>query len=335
MESKLYSLMESKLYSLDEVIQFIENGSLLALAGDERVLSKLPKGNWVAGTIPYFMDVEKGLFSQDQIYVNMLGTPNDNFLIKTYDDDSIESFLDDSYDNGYSLLILPAFQKIHQTFAIKAEDMGNLYNNPVVGWVSGVNLNSTDIPKVYNGLNANSYTDKAVVLHVELPENKFAQIDIVNIFEQDEASVSIEFFLDSFEVVNCLIDGVEKNLAQYIKDNNIDTKLPLVADYSGASINVSIKEVDTDNGIVSFYAPVFSSKKYKFAKPVNNYVNKFEQNVINIEVDNSFSCNCILNYLYGELEGKKINNVKGPITFGEIAYQLLNQTLVTLTINEM
>jgi hypothetical protein len=44
----------------------------------------------------------------------------------------------------------------------------------------------------------------------------------------------------------------------------------------------------------------------------------------------AFSCNCILNYIYGNLEGKKLAGTAGPITFGEIAYQLLNQTMVYL-----
>ena len=47
----------------------------------------------------------------------------------------------------------------------------------------------------------------------------------------------------------------------------------------------------------------------------------------------SFSCNCVLNYLYAGLEGKKTGEFNGPATFGEIAYQLLNQTLVYLTIS--
>ena len=47
-----------------------------------------------------------------------------------------------------------------------------------------------------------------------------------------------------------------------------------------------------------------------------------------------FSCNCILNYLYSELEGKKTGSFVGPITFGEVAYQLLNQTLVYLKIED-
>jgi len=43
-----------------------------------------------------------------------------------------------------------------------------------------------------------------------------------------------------------------------------------------------------------------------------------------------FSCNCILNYLYADLAGDKALSITGPATFGEIAYVLLNQTLVYL-----
>jgi hypothetical protein len=46
------------------------------------------------------------------------------------------------------------------------------------------------------------------------------------------------------------------------------------------------------------------------------------------------SCNCILNYLYSELEGKKTGKVTGPITFGEIAYVLVNQTMVYLSVED-
>ena len=53
-----------------------------------------------------------------------------------------------------------------------------------------------------------------------------------------------------------------------------------------------------------------------------------------MDIEPEFSCNCILNYLYGELEGKKIDNISGPITFGEIGYQLLNQTLTFLYIED-
>ncbi|MBN2104582.1 hypothetical protein JW835_11135 [bacterium] len=65
---------------------------------------------------------------------------------------------------------------------------------------------------------------------------------------------------------------------------------------------------------------------------MGNYVESFESKLPKDLADPDFSCNCILNYLYSELEGKKTGNIVGPITFGEIAFQLLNQTLVYLTI---
>jgi hypothetical protein len=48
-----------------------------------------------------------------------------------------------------------------------------------------------------------------------------------------------------------------------------------------------------------------------------------------------FSCNCILNYLYAELEGKRTGAITGPITYGEIANLLLSQTLVRLLVNDV
>ncbi len=327
--------MESKLYSIDEVIKFIESGELLSLAGDNNVLSKLPKGNWIAGSIPYFMDVDQGKFDQNKIYVHPLDNSDGEFKILSYDEENIENIVKDSYDNGFTLVIFPPFSKVLQEYALNSANYEGIYNNPVTGWVSGMELDSDDTPMVYNGLTGEKHQDKAIAIHSKLPPEKIAQIEIVNIFERDEESPEIEFYIDSFDIINCLIDGVETNLAQYIKEHNIDTKLPLVADYSGALINVSIKEVDTENGIVSFFAPIFKNTVYKFAKNVDNYMNKFEVSTLDIEPNSAFSCNCILNYLYGELEGKKINNVKGPITFGEIGYQLLNQTLVNLYIENI
>jgi hypothetical protein len=46
----------------------------------------------------------------------------------------------------------------------------------------------------------------------------------------------------------------------------------------------------------------------------------------------ALSCNCVLNYVHSSLEGRSPGGIVGPITFGEIAYQLLNQTMVYLTI---
>lgn len=130
----------------------------------------------------------------------------------------------------------------------------------------------------------------------------------------------------------CIVNGKETGFADYIAVNNINTKLPLVGDYSGNGVNISFKAIE--NGVVSFYAPVFAGVKYRIAKEVSNYEREFHSRLIGVSDANSvFSCNCILNFLYGELEGKKIDAFTGPITFGEIAYQFVNQTLVYVTVN--
>jgi len=90
--------------------------------------------------------------------------------------------------------------------------------------------------------------------------------------------------------------------------------------------------VDLERGRVQFYAPVFADIEYRHAAPVGDYVQEFDLQIATHPAQAAFSCNCILNYLYGKLEGKKAGHLTGPITFGEIAHQLLNQTLVYLEV---
>ena len=46
---------------------------LFAVAGDERLLARLPRGNWLGGTIPYLMsDEDGGLTTRDSLMVQEL-----------------------------------------------------------------------------------------------------------------------------------------------------------------------------------------------------------------------------------------------------------------------
>jgi len=85
---------------------------------------------------------------------------------------------------------------------------------------------------------------------------------------------------------------------------------------------------------VHLYAPVWSGVPYRFAKPVSDYEQAFEKAIPTGDAP-FFAANCILNYLYGQMEGKQTSGVTGPITFGEIGHQLLNQTLVQLKIHDL
>jgi len=315
--------------TFDEVSKKITDGEVLHIAGTEALLRKLPKGNWIGGSTEYFMTLEGGKVSGELLFVTSF--PDADFSIKTYDVAGIGQIANDAFDQGFSIVILPFDSIVHRTYAEKASEFENMFMRDVVGWVSGLNLGvSGQTPIAVNGLDA-VYADKAVALHVKTPDNKTVSINIINIFEQDENSPLIEFTQEGFSAKNCLINGEEVAFADYIAKNGIDTKLPLVGDYSGAGVNISFKAIE--DGVVQFYAPVFSGIKYRMAKNIGNYEEAFHSHLAGISDENAvFSCNCILNFLYGGLEGKHIEAFMGPITFGEVAYQLVNQTLVYVTV---
>jgi hypothetical protein len=207
-----------------------------------------------------------------------------------------------------------------------------MFIKPVVGWISGTNLGkSGQTPLAVNGFTGECFDDEAVALFIKMPEGKRADIKTINIFSEDENSPVIRFKENGFAAAACLVDGKETNFSDYIAKEKIDTNLPLVGSYSGTGVNVSIKNIE--DPIVHFYAPVFSDIDYRFAKAVPDYEAAFASALEEIDnMDSVFACNCILNFLYGNLEGKKIDGLYGAVTFGEIAWQLLNQTLVYVTI---
>lgn len=319
----------------DEVKKLLEQGKTLLIAGDENLLKKIPKGNWIGGTIPYFMTSEGGQISKEKVFVTMLPEYIEKIDIDSYDENSISKLYEDSPENGFSIMIVPATSPVHLSFAVNAPNFKDFATRPLVGWVSGVHLDDLGkiSPKAFNG-KTGSFTDKeALVMRLTLPKQWVCDIGIVNIFTQGSGDV-IEFLEGGFSAKDILVNGKKTNLVEYLVKNKIDTKMPLVANYSGANVNVGFQNIDESTATVTFYAPVFSGVQYKLAKPVSNYISEFiksmpeKQNIL-------FSCNCILNFLYSELEGKKTGSITGPITFGEIAYQLLNQTLVYLTIDKI
>ena len=321
------------LTTITKVSEDINDGKILFVAGDESQLKRLPKGKWIGGTIPYFMGENGGVVSKESVYSSEIKAPVSFGKISEYTDKNISSITKDACENGFSFIIIPATSSVHIAYAQDAPSYDNIFVTPVLGWISGVLLEDLGnvSPKVFNGETGQALEDKAVVMHCSLPADKMAQIGIVNVFRQGDGD-SIYFLKKGFAAETCLVNGVETNFAKYVRDNNIDTKLPLVANYAGANVNVSIQDL-SDNG-AALYAPVFEEVEYKFAAPLANYVDSFKS-ALPQDTDAVFSCNCILNFLYSELEGKITKGMYGPITFGEVAYQLLNQTLVYLEIKDL
>jgi hypothetical protein len=324
------------LFDKNDVIKMISAGKKLILAGDEKNFQDLPSGTWIAGTIPYFMGEHGGIFTQDKIFVTELPDYVVKSEIKVYDETNIQQIYNDAPHHGFSIVMIPASCSTHFTFALNAPGFPGFATRPLIGWIAGGALNDAESnPKVFNGTNNSVLENGAVVLHVELPANKLAEIDILNIFEQGEGD-TITFLEDGFSVTDALINGQQVNFADYLHENGIDTRLLLITDLYGAKINISFKNIDLAKKRVNFYAPVFAGFRYKVAQPVDDYFGSLLQLVPeNTNERVFFSCNCILNFLYAGLEGRKFGDFTGPITFGEIAYQLLNQTLVYLTIEDV
>nr|WP_242356677.1 hypothetical protein [Anaeromyxobacter sp. SG64] len=186
---------------------------------------------------------------------------------------------------------------------------------------------------MFEGTTAEALEHHAVVMQVAFPPGARAEIAILNIFEAGTGP-TITFPATGFSATLAEIDGRERNFAEYVRETRLDTRLPLVADYLGAAINVSFQSVDPSRGEVRFYAPVFAGVRYRHARPIEDYVDAFVSALpTGIAERVALSCNCVVNFVNSSLEGRTTGDIVGPITFGEIAYQLLNQTMVYLTVS--
>jgi hypothetical protein len=330
--------MRRHLYEAEEVAELIRRGEerCLLIAGDEVPLRRLPRGNWIAGTIPYFMSEEGGVTDRRRLFVEQLPAPLQYQRVRRYGTRDIARIYADLPTHGIGVVIVPSESPAHLAFALNAPRYEGFATNPLFGWVSGVHLSEIGkvTPKVFDGTTGEALERDAVVIHATLPPGKEAEIAIVNIFEKGNGP-AITFPTTDFSATTARIDGRSRNLAEYIREAGLDARLPLVADYWGANVNVSFQSVDAARGEVRFFAPVFADVVYHHARPIPDYVKAFISALPSgLEEQMAFSCNCVLNYVYSSLEGRHLGEAVGPVTFGEIAYQLLNQTMVYLTISD-
>jgi hypothetical protein len=319
------------LLTVQEANELIRRGTCLTIAGSREALAQLQPGNWIGGSIPYFMTATTGaLCDRARVYIDEIRLPVTRWRIQTYTVATLGTVATDAYANGFSYIIIPANSKSHLEYALHAPEYPEIFLKPVIGWIAGVHLDdlAKAAPVVIDGRSATCLGEGAVVLHVELPGAYQPMVHTVNLFRPGTGP-AIQFAQPGFEARQAIIDGQMVDFAAYVRKTTADASLPLVADYAGTDINVSIKAIDEAAGKVSFYAPVFPGVDYHLAAPMADYAATFAREVPK-NARPLLSCNCILNYLYGELEGKCTAPFVGPITFGEIAHQLVNQTLVYL-----
>jgi hypothetical protein len=326
----------NQLISVADAALLIRSGAALAVAGPEAALDKLPPGRWIGGTIPYFMLSDGGtVVTDERVFVTDL-TNFGEVHVARYGADELSSISEQAPDNGFALTIIPGGSAAHKRFAAEAAGYPAAFLRPTAGWIAGVHLSDLGrvTPKVYDGRSATKHDDGAVVAHVALPSDKLVSIEIVNLFEPDDGDVLTFDETASFQVRQCRVNGKPASLAAYVQSRGLaHGRLPLVGDFAGAHVNVSLQNVDVARDVVDLYAPVFPGVEYRFARPVDDYAAAFRGRLSAADPTGVvMGCNCVLNFVYGELQGRTIGGIAGPATFGEIAYQLLNQTMVLIRI---
>ncbi len=315
----------------------ITDGRVLLLAGEEELLAQLPPGRWIGGTTAQFLTPQgsvpaRGLLMFTDITSLALHTEQ-----RHLDAASLHRIAQHYPQNGFAVLIVPGFSAILLRLASEILDYQGIYDMPLTGWVSAVDLDEIGqrTPKTFAGT-PYARDDRAAVMYVTLPETAFAELHVVNLFAPGDGP-EIRVPAQGFHISgDCLIDGHPHNLARYMEAQNIDPSLPLIADQEGALLNVSILKNDPLDGTVSVFAPVNPSLTYRFAEAVLDYQEEFIHAAAElgpVEEMVFFSVG-VLNLQYAALAEKHGLSLSAPVSFGEIAYTVLNQTLTCLSINQ-
>ncbi|WCL82389.1 hypothetical protein PPO43_04655 [Saprospira sp. CCB-QB6] len=327
-------MKKNQLISPERCAQWISEGRTLIVAADAALLQQLPKGNWIGGSIPYFMSEEGGALLRDQVFVTDLTTEIENFSIKAYRAEDLEQMLADRPVNGFCYLLMPAFQDVQATYALEISQNISLFDVPTLGWVTGVAWGEATAPIVVNGQDGTVYLDQLVALHAHLPAEKYAELSIVNIYEQNEGP-DIQFLQDGYQAEYCLIDGERQNFLSYLQTHQIDLDYPLVGDFAGAELNTSIYQAEEGAQAVNFASPVFQSQTYRFAKNIADRQASFRSKLPPKTESTLLAYNCVANFLQLSQNENYTKDYTYPFTFGEIAYLVLNQTMVILDIKQL
>lgn len=333
-------MKQQGLFSVNQVVEMINRGDILLLAGDSPLLSSLPKGNWVGGVTNQFIETGKELItSREKIFVHNITDYVSEIKMKVYDVSNIHTVYDDAYDNGFSVLITPFHCDLKEEYALNCMNYSNFASRILCGWVSISPFytgDKRDISIVFSGETGLSYDNAGVVMHVKLHEGKYAEIYTFNPYLPESGDVII-FEQNGNKADNVIINGIKQNFRKYMIDRKIDrstkTNNVLVGDYAGIIINtVILPELEgSDEKHVFLGNPVFKGIPYKFAElnSAESYINMQQ-----IESEIILSFTCATNFVFPEDFTKYLTHTNGPFVYGEFAYFLLNNTTLYLTVGD-
>lgn len=320
----------------DQIAELVCAGRVLVLAGAECDLASLPRGHWIGGTAASFVTAAGGQEANGRIFYSDLTRIAQDVRVNHFNLTEMRQIGRLHPANGFTVAIVPGFSELLAGLSSEILDYDGVYSAPLFGWVSAVSLCQLgrQQPKSFAGNPAGS-AERAAVMSIALPDEFFAQLHIANLFSPG-TGLEIRFANPGFLADGeCLIGGKPDNLARYMEAKKIDRRLPLVADHEGALINISIITSDPQTGCSTFLAPVNPALSYRFAVEVLDYQNEFSRLLSELgPVGGALSCICVQNYEHAGLRETTGLPFQGPVTFGQIAYSVLNQTLACLTISQ-
>jgi len=320
------------LYGPEETSELIRQGTPLLVAGSAEMLRQLPKGNWIGGTTPSLFTETGGVSTKELLLVTVLPKQAKLVCIQRYGVGGLHLLVPDAPDNGFSIVIFPTGTMVHHTFAKEAPAYPGIYTKAITGWASAASGGHFGgIPHVFYGPEAHCLDDEAVAIHMELPKGLLASVEMINVYRPGSGPI-IRFESDGFIASQATVDGTPVVFADYLDQIKADLNVPIVADYCGMFINISIKNYDLANRQVRFYGPVFHNVDYRFATQDGNLMAKIRASIPRSESVPVFSCICTANYSEGNLENYATGSFCGPVAHGEIAHILVNQSITCLRI---
>jgi hypothetical protein len=296
--------VSATLQSIPEVLAAITAGESLFLAGSRDVLSQLPRGSWIGGTICYFMAAEGSTEPQGSVYATGIPEFALGADVADYGLHNLSEIYSDAPPNGFTFLVLPADTEVLRAFAQQAPAWTGFLIRPVVGWVSGVRVDriGEELPVVFNGRTGGVFEDRCAALHVWLPPGKMANLDTANADETSEAGV-LPFPEPGARARETAGDLVSPHRAPVARS----------ADPS---------------------KPVFPGVDYRFVDFSGMESAGLARGTAALDRRIAQARNCTLNYLYGSLE-RRLSSLPRPSPSGSGTSQQAGQSTIRLLVRDI
>jgi hypothetical protein len=318
-----------------DVADLIKAGRILLVAGDEAELTQLPEGKWVGGTVSGFLTPDGFTLPAGQLIYADLSQIALRVELRLFDSIQIQSLSEYYPCNGFALAILPGYSAFLENIATHMSDWQGLYNIPLAGWVSAVPLAEIGHrqPKVFCGTGT-AWDDHAAIMYVTLPDATYAELNVVNPF-CSAIGPAIRFSESGYRLsAPCMADGQSVRLIDLITNGTVDASLPLIADRDGALVNNSIINIESATGDITFLSPIETELVYHFAEASSIFKEALRRAVAGINLpEAALASVCVACLPHFSADIRPMLPAIAPVTFGQIGYTVLTQTITSLNLS--